>query len=51
MPDTTLPSYLKSLTQDLIKDDIQEGLRKNCGEYDPKETIPELLLCVAPYEN
>jgi hypothetical protein len=27
--------------------DIQEWLRKNCNEYDPTETIPELLPRVA----
>jgi transposase len=26
-------------------------LRRNCTEYDPKETKPELLFRVAPYES
>jgi hypothetical protein len=30
---------------------IQEWLQKNCAEYDPTETIPELLLCVAPCKS
>jgi hypothetical protein len=33
------------------KKDFPEWLRKNCIEYDPTETIPELLLRVAPYKS
>jgi hypothetical protein len=33
------------------KKDIQECLRKNCIDYDPRETIPNLLLRVAPCKN
>jgi hypothetical protein len=33
------------------KKDIQECLRKNCINYEPTETIPEILLRVAPYKS
>jgi hypothetical protein len=33
------------------KKDIQEWLWKNCIDYDPTETIPELLLRVAPWKS